>query len=160
MCAFARKLRVAYRDTREEAGLRDAEEDAGDQQAVIVTDNTHESHDNLRGVSDQESNWRRRHWDLEWLTLRHTMMNGSHTLGLNFLRSRLLGTSKAEYVKKKTVRHQLYWSSVMLRSSCRPSIFALPMFPPKSVRKDLDTCSEGWTYGRGTRGDIAGRAWG
>lgn len=58
------------------------------------------------------------------------MMIGSQRLGRSFLSSRLLGTSKAAYVKKKAVKHQLYSSLVNPRSSWRPSIFALPMFPP------------------------------
>lgn len=64
------------------------------------------------------------------MTVPHaTMMSGSQRLGRSFLRRRLEGTSKAAYVKKKMVRHQLYWSGVMSRSSCRPSILALPMLP-------------------------------
>ena len=32
-------------------------------------------------------------------------------------------------MKKNAVRHQLYWAGVRPRSSAKPSIFALPMFP-------------------------------
>lgn len=47
--------------------------------------------------------------------------------GRSFFRSILLGTSKAEYVKKKTVKQRLYCVGVRPRSSERPSIFALPI---------------------------------
>lgn len=86
-----------------------------------------------------------------------TMINGSQRLGRSFLRSKLLGTSNAAYVKKKAVKHQLYWLFVIFRSSCSPSIFALPMLPPATVRDETDRLE---AYGPRTRGDREPQAWG
>lgn len=44
-------------------------------------------------------------------------------------------------MKKKAVRHQLYSKERNPRSSCRPSIFALPIFPPGG---DVSTLLEEW----------------
>jgi hypothetical protein len=69
------------------------------------------------------------------MTMPHaTMIVGSQILGRNFFSSRFEGTSKAAYVKKKTVKHQLYCEPLIPRSSVNPSIFALPMLPRS--RKD------------------------
>lgn len=80
------------------------------------------------------------------MTMPHaTMIVGSQIDGRSLLSSRLDGTSNAEYletlsasntrwnlrayVKKNTVKHQLYCEPLMPRSSVNPSIFALPIFP-------------------------------
>lgn len=48
------------------------------------------------------------------------MMVGNQIEGWSFFNIMLDGTSKAAYVKKKTVRHKLYSVSVSLRSFTRP----------------------------------------
>jgi hypothetical protein len=67
--------------------------------------------------------------------LHHNMMIGRKTLGRRRLSRMLVSGSNSAYDTKKIDRDALYWPSVILRSSCRPSIFALPIFVLS--RKDM-----------------------
>jgi len=60
---------------------------------------------------------------------------GMKTLGRNRFKRTLVNGSKSAYEMKKIVNVALYWPLVILRSSCKPSIFAFPMLVLS--RKDM-----------------------
>ena len=67
-----------------------------------------------------------------------TMMMGRKMLGFNRLSRTFVKGSANAYEMKKIVSEALYCPFVILRSVCRPSIFALPIFVrSKNLKPDI-----------------------